>query len=87
MQIQILRMSEREFFMPEFVQVGKNGQITLPAPIRRKVKIAEGDLLEAVVDTDGIIRLVPKLALDRSLAEKYQLEDIDWAVKQKDPKA
>jgi len=87
MQIQILRMSEREIFMPEFVQVGKNGQITLPAPIRRKVKIAEGDLLEAVVDTDGIIRLVPKLALDRSLAEKYQLEDIDWAVKQKDPKA
>lgn len=32
--------------MPEFVQVGKNGQITLPAPIRRKVKIAEGNLVE-----------------------------------------
>ena len=76
-------MSEREFFMPEYLQVGKNGQITLPAPTRRKAKIAEGDLLEAVVDTDGTIRLVPKLALDRSLAEKYQLEDIDWSIRQK----
>ena len=73
--------------MPEYLQGGKNGKITLPAPTRRKAKIAEGDLLEAVVDTDGTIRLVPKLALVRSLAEKYQLEDIDWAVKQKDLKA
>ena len=84
MQIQKIRMSEREFFMPEFVQVGKNGQITLPAPTRRRAKIAEGDLLEAVVDTDGTIRLVPKLALDRSLAEKYQLDDVAWTVRQKD---
>ena len=73
--------------MPEYLQVGKNGKITLPTPTRRKTKIAEGDLLEAVVDTDGTIRLVPKPALDRSLAEKYQLEDIDWAVKQKGQKA
>ena len=70
--------------MPEYLQVGKNGQITLPAPTRRKAKIAEGDLLEAVVDTDGTIRLVLKLALDRSLAEKYQLDDVAWTVRQKD---
>jgi AbrB family looped-hinge helix DNA binding protein len=87
MRSQIIRISEREFTMPEYLQVRSNGQITLPAPTRRKAKIAEGDLLEAVVDTDGTIRLVPKLALDRSLAEKYQLEDIDWAVKQKGQKA
>ncbi len=73
--------------MPEYLQVRSNGQITLPAPTRRKAKIAEGDLLEAVVDPDGTIRLVPKLALDRSLVEKYQIEDITWAVKQKDQKA
>jgi bifunctional DNA-binding transcriptional regulator/antitoxin component of YhaV-PrlF toxin-antitoxin module len=54
--------------------------------MRRKAKITEGDLLEAVVDTDGTIRLVPKLALDRSLAEKYQLNDVTWALKQKDQK-
>ena len=55
MQIQKIRMSEREFFMPEFVQVGKNGQITLPASTMQKAKIKEGDLLEAIVDTDGTI--------------------------------
>ena len=73
--------------MPEYLQVRSNGQITLPAPTRRKAKIAEGDLLEAVVDADGTIRLIPKLALDRSMAEKYQLEDIDWGIKQKSQKA
>ena len=84
MRNQVIKISERESTMPEYLQVRSNGQITLPAPTRRKAKIAEGDLLEAVVDTDGTIRLIPKLALDRSLAEKYQLKDIDWAVKQKD---
>jgi AbrB family looped-hinge helix DNA binding protein len=87
MRNQIIRISEKEEIMPEYLQVRSNGQITLPAPTRRKAKIAEGDLLEAVVDIDGAISLVPKLALDRSMAEKYQLEDIDWAVKQKDQKA
>jgi AbrB family looped-hinge helix DNA binding protein len=87
MRSQTIRISESELLMPEYLQVRSNGQITLPAPTRRKAKIAEGDLLEAVVDTDGTIRLIPKLALDRSLAEKYQLEDIDWAVKQKGQKA
>jgi AbrB family looped-hinge helix DNA binding protein len=87
MRNQLIRISEREIVMPEYLQVRSNGQITLPAPTRRKAKIAEGDLLEAVVDTDGTIRLLPKLALDRTMAEKYQLEDIDWALKQKDQKA
>ncbi|MBM3153079.1 MAG: AbrB/MazE/SpoVT family DNA-binding domain-containing protein [Chloroflexi bacterium] len=69
--------------MTEYLQVRSNGQITLPAPTRRKAKVMEGDLLEAVVEADGTIRLVPKLAVDRALAEKYQLDDIEWAVKQK----
>lgn len=73
--------------MPDYLQVRSNGQITLPAPIRRKAKIAEGDLLEAFVEPDGTIRLVPKLTLDRALAEKYQLDDITWAEKQEDQKA
>ncbi len=57
--------------MSEYLQVRSNGQITLPAPTRRKAKINGGDLLEAVVEADGTIRLVPKLAVDRSLAEQY----------------
>ena len=69
--------------MSEYLQVRSNGQITLPAQTRRKAKIKEGDLLEAVVDTDGTIRLVPKLAVDRALVEKYQMDDVAWALKQK----
>ncbi len=69
--------------MSEYLQVRSNGQITLPAPTRRKAKIKEGDLLEAVVDADGTIRLVPKLAVDRALAEQFQLDDVDWALAQK----
>jgi len=83
---QEIRISERELVMSEYLQVRSNGQITLPAPTRRKAKIKEGDLLEAVVETDGTIRLVPKLAVDRALAEKYQLEDVAWAIKQKGKK-
>jgi AbrB family looped-hinge helix DNA binding protein len=69
--------------MPEFLQIRSNGQITLPAQTRRKARVNEGDLLEVIVEEDGSIRLVPKLAVDRALAEKYQLNDIDWAVKKK----
>ncbi len=72
--------------MSEYLQVRSNGQITLPAQTRRKAKVKEGDLLEAVVEQDGSIRLVPKVAVDRALAEKYQLDDIEWAVKQKSKK-
>ncbi len=81
-----LKTSESEMTMSEYLQVRSNGQITLPAPTRRKAKIKEGDLLEAIVEADGTIRLLPKLAVDRALAEKYQLEDIEWALKQKDKK-
>ncbi|MCX6083106.1 MAG: AbrB/MazE/SpoVT family DNA-binding domain-containing protein [Chloroflexi bacterium] len=69
--------------MSEYLQVRSNGQITLPAPTRRKAKIKEGDLLEAIVDADGNIRLVPKLAVDRALAEQFQLDDVAWALAQK----
>lgn len=72
--------------MSEYLQVRSNGQITLPAPTRRKAKLNEGDLLEVLVEEDGTIRLVPKLPIDRALAEKYQLADINWAIKQKGKK-
>ncbi|MBK7454330.1 MAG: AbrB/MazE/SpoVT family DNA-binding domain-containing protein [Anaerolineales bacterium] len=60
--------------------------MTLPAPARRKAKLNEGDLLEVLVEEDGSIRLIPKMPIDRALAEKYQLADVNWAVKQKGKK-
>lgn len=69
--------------MAEYLQIRSNGQITLPASTRRKAKLEEGDLLEAIVEEDGTIRLIPKTAVNRALAEQYQMEDIKWAAKQK----
>lgn len=86
MRNQEIRIRECERPMSEYLQVRSNGQITLPAPARRKAKLNEGDLLEVIVEEDGSIRLVPKLPVDRALAEKYQLADINWAVKQKGKK-
>jgi AbrB family looped-hinge helix DNA binding protein len=83
MKNQKLRISGTEGPMADYLQVRSNGQITLPAATRRKAGLQEGDLLEAVVEMDGSIRLVPKTPVDRRLAEQYQLKDIQWAVKQK----
>ncbi len=69
--------------MSQYFQVRSNGQITLPAETRRKANLKEGDLLEAIIEEDGSIRLLPKTAVDRALAEKHQLKDIAWAVKPK----
>jgi len=86
MRNQEIRFQGSEKNMSEYLQIRSNGQITLPAPTRRKAKLNEGDLLEVLVEKDGSIRLVPKLPVDRALAEKYQRADINWAVKQKDKK-
>lgn len=54
--------------MHTLLQVRSNGQITLPASIRRRINLEEGDTLEVVVDEDGTIRLIPQLLMDRSQA-------------------
>lgn len=69
--------------MKEYLQIHNNGEITLPPAICRAAKLQEGDLLEAVVETDGSIRLIPKSAEVRKLVEQSQLKDINWASKQK----
>jgi AbrB family looped-hinge helix DNA binding protein len=48
-------------------KVTRNGQITLPASVRRAFRVAEGDYLEVQADADGI-RLVPKKLIDSSQA-------------------
>lgn len=50
------------------LQIRSNGQITLPAAIRRQAKLKEGDALEVVVEADGSVRLIPKTVIDRSQA-------------------
>ena len=54
--------------MSTVLQIRSNGQITLPTSIRRQARLNEGDLLEVLVEDDGSLRLVPKIAIDRTQA-------------------
>jgi len=45
----------------------RNGQITLPAPARRALRVAEGDYVEVRVTEDSIV-LTPKKLVDQSQA-------------------
>lgn len=48
-------------------KVTRNGQVTLPAEMRRQVGIEEGDLIELQVVGDHLI-LTPKKLIDKSQA-------------------
>jgi AbrB family looped-hinge helix DNA binding protein len=54
--------------MPTLLQIRSNGQITLPASIRRRANLREGDALEVIIDEDGALRLVPQTLVERSQA-------------------
>ena len=46
-------------------KVTRNGQVTLPAPIRRALRVEEGDYVEVRVTEDSIV-LTPKKHVDKS---------------------
>jgi AbrB family looped-hinge helix DNA binding protein len=55
--------------MPQLIlQIRSNGQITLPASIRRAANLREGDALEVIVEADGSLHLIPKVVIDRAQA-------------------
>ena len=54
--------------MTTLLQIRSNGQITLPAAVRRQANLKEGDTLELTIEEDGSLHLSPKIAIDRSQA-------------------
>ena len=69
--------------MAEYLQIQSNGLITLPLAICLAANVKEGDLLEAIVEENGSIHLIPIGAETRKLMEQSQLGDINWALIQK----
>lgn len=49
------------------IKVTRNGQVTLPASVRRQLRVEEGDYLEVRVTENSII-LTPKTLIDKSQA-------------------
>ncbi len=58
------------------VKVKEKYQVTLPATVRRKAKVAVGDLLEAQVQGRKIT-LTPKVIVDRAFVEKRLAESFE----------
>jgi AbrB family looped-hinge helix DNA binding protein len=50
---------------PETAYIRSNGQVTLPVHIRRAAELAEGDVVEVVLQGDGTILLRPVMVMDR----------------------
>lgn len=48
-------------------KVTRNGQVTLPASVRRTLQVAEGDYIEVRIEGDSIV-LTPKRLIDKSQA-------------------
>ncbi|OGO17985.1 MAG: hypothetical protein A2Z15_00485 [Chloroflexi bacterium RBG_16_50_11] len=71
--------------MTTYSKVTRHGQVTLPASIRRKLGIEEGDIVEIMVEDERAV-LLPKKIVDKSQsyfwtkewqeAEKEASEDI-----------
>lgn len=61
----------------------RNGQVTLPAEARRKLRLAEGDYLEAEVVGTSVV-LTPKVVVDREAAWQ-QVREAQAAVRYTGP--
>ena len=53
--------------MALYSKVTRHGQVTLPASVRKRLGISEGDLIEVVVQDDKAV-LLPKKMIDSSQA-------------------
>ena len=58
------------------IRLLRDGQVTLPAELRRKLKLAEGDYLEAELVDTGVL-LKPISALEREQAWDELMQIID----------
>jgi AbrB family looped-hinge helix DNA binding protein len=50
------------------LQIRSNGQVTLPVSVQRQAHLKEGDTLAVIVESDGVLRLIPKILVDRTQA-------------------
>ena len=64
--------------METLVKVTRNGQITIPAEVRRELGIEEGDYME-MTTKDGVIVISPAEVVDKSQAyfwsKRWQREE------------
>ena len=71
--------------MNSLVKVTRNYQITVPATVREKLGIREGDLVRIVYDeSEGVAKIVPvrKKRITVRLGRKVRVEEIERLVEE-----
>ena len=71
--------------MGEVVKVTRNYQVTIPAAVRTKANIREGDLVEVLYDEDeGVIKIIPvrRKRLTIRLGRRITVEEIEEAIEE-----
>jgi AbrB family looped-hinge helix DNA binding protein len=69
----------------EVVKVTRHYQVTIPAAVRSKAGIKEGDLVKVVYDeAEGVIKIVPlrKRRLTLRAGKKISVEEMEEAVEE-----
>lgn len=67
--------------------ITNKGQVTIPKPVRDKLKLRTGDRLDFIVESDGTARMIPVTASVKELKglvpkprRALSLEDMDKAI-------
>ncbi|MEL9941166.1 MAG: AbrB/MazE/SpoVT family DNA-binding domain-containing protein [Ignisphaera sp.] len=71
--------------MEEIVKVTRNYQVTIPASIREKVEIREGDLVKIVYDEkENVIKITPlkRKRLTIRAGRRISVEEIEEAIEE-----
>jgi AbrB family looped-hinge helix DNA binding protein len=57
------------------VTVSNHGRITIPASLRKRYGIKDGDLI-TIIDDEGTLRIIPLLDIDSLRANSYTVAEI-----------
>lgn len=60
------------------VKLSSGGRVTIPAKIRRKLNLSEGDELRAEMVYGGVLLRVDSLANERAVRDKHELARLGW---------
>ncbi len=71
--------------MEEIVKVTRNYQVTIPATIRAKAGINEGDIVKIIYDErEGVIKIIPlrKKRTTIRIGRRISVEEIEEAIEE-----
>jgi len=71
--------------MKNLIKVTRNYQITIPADVRRRLNISEGDFIEIVYDeSEGVAKIIPvkRKRTTVKLGRKISVEEVEKIIEE-----